>query len=575
MSDKRWTASQGSAPGADPFGELCRKVLLLVAEDRLALSNYRPLIGFLKEIALSVVVATRSSGRLAEIEELGVRVIDFDHRPPSLNPVREVSSAWAIGRVLEAEDPDVVHLVGLEPVILGGLAPSSCRSRYVVVQMPGLAAHEAADGNLPRLYHAGALRLMASMLRRPSSCLLVENADDLALLRARGIDPGGRFAMLGGAGIDPQAFPALPAPNNATPVAAFVGQHGGAQRHRHPDAGRRAPGRARSPLRFELCGAVDHESREEIAADVLADWCAAHGARWPGHVADVREVWSRVDICVLPARTGGGVPRALLEAAACARPLVVTDVPGCRHFVRDGIEGLVVRREDPDALAAALDLLARDPEMRQRMGEAARLRLLHGFTRDACAAVAAGRLRLHARQAQRLRRQAPRRQAGWVASRKRAIAGQAQLAISSARAWIVMPSTGMRRRRPRSASCGSRTPTATSISCGCRSMCMRATSSPLTSTDSAMRWRRNSLSHAAGASAMSRAPACASAPLVAFSAAATSASTLSQACSLASSSLSRPAAGVRRRPPPAGGTGKGDRRRGRRRGPSPARRRRR
>jgi glycosyltransferase involved in cell wall biosynthesis len=380
MSDKRWTASQGSAPGADPFGELCRKVLLLVAEDRLALSNYRPLIGFLKEIALGVVVATRSSGRLAEIEELGVRVIDFDHSRPSLNPVREASSAWAIGRVLEAEDPDVVHLVGLEAVILGGLASKLVPSRYVVVQMPGLAVSEGADGNLPRLYHAGALRLMASMLRRPESCLLVENADDLPLLRARGIDPGGRFAVLGGAGIDPQAYPALPAPKNATPIAAFVGQM--VARNGIDilmQAGWRLAERG-SPLRFELCGAVDHESREEIAADVLADWCAAHKARWPGHVADVREVWSRVDICVLPARTGGGVPRALLEAAACARPLVVTDVPGCRHFVRDGIEGLVVRREDPDALAAALDLLARDPEMRQRMGEAARLRLLHGFT---------------------------------------------------------------------------------------------------------------------------------------------------------------------------------------------------
>ena len=245
MSDKRWTASQGGAPGADPFGELCRKVLLLVAEDRLALSNYRPLIGFLKEIALGVVVATRSSGRLAEIEELGVRVIDFDHSPPSLNPVREVSSAWAIGRVLEAEDPDVVHLVGLEPVILGGLASKLVPSRYVVVQMPGLAANEGADGNLPRLYHAGALRLMASMLRRPESCLLVENADDLTLLRARGIDPGGRFAVLGGAGIDPQAFPALPPPRERDADRRLRRADGGAQRHRHPDAGRRAAGRAR------------------------------------------------------------------------------------------------------------------------------------------------------------------------------------------------------------------------------------------------------------------------------------------------------------------------------------------
>ncbi len=134
------------------------------------------------------------------------------------------------------------------------------------------------------------------------------------------------------------------------------------------------------PLRLELCGTVDHESREEIAADVLAAWCAEHKVRWPGYVADVREVWQHADICVLPARSGGGVPRAVLEAAACARPLVVTDVPGCRHLVRDGIEGLIVPAQDADALADALERLARDPDQRQRLGEAARLRLLHGFT---------------------------------------------------------------------------------------------------------------------------------------------------------------------------------------------------
>jgi glycosyltransferase involved in cell wall biosynthesis len=74
------------------------------------------------------------------------------------------------------------------------------------------------------------------------------------------------------------------------------------------------------------------------------------------------------------------MPRALLEAAASARPLVVTDVPGCRHFVRDGVEGFVVPPEDADALATALERLARDADLRRRMGEAARLRLLHGFT---------------------------------------------------------------------------------------------------------------------------------------------------------------------------------------------------
>ena len=94
----------------------------------------------------------------------------------------------------------------------------------------------------------------------------------------------------------------------------------------------------------------------------------------------MREVWERADIFVLPARGGEGLPRALLEAAACARPLVVTNVPGSRHFVRDGVEGFVVPPDDPVALADALECLARDPDFARRMGEAARLRLLHGFT---------------------------------------------------------------------------------------------------------------------------------------------------------------------------------------------------
>ena len=83
---------------------------------------------------------------------------------------------------------------------------------------------------------------------------------------------------------------------------------------------------------------------------------------------------------VLPARGGEGMPRAMLEAAACARPLVVTDVPGCRHFVRDGVEGLVVPPNDVAALAEALHRLASDRELRERMGAAARRRLLEGFT---------------------------------------------------------------------------------------------------------------------------------------------------------------------------------------------------
>ena len=381
MSRETWqSAGEDLRLGPDPFSELCRKVVLCITEDWFALSHFRPLITVLRGVAHAVVVVTRSSGRLGEIEALGARVIDFDFRRSSSDPLREAQSAWALARVLEAEDADVVHLVAMKPVVLGGLALKLVPAAHVVVHMTGLGLLAFGRGLLLRLYRTAALRLMASMLRKPSSFLLVENPDDLALLRAGGVDPGPRCTILGGAGVDSEAFPALPQPRNQVAVAAFVGRM---IRPKGVDvlvAALDRLKRRRVPMRAELYGNTDADNPEAVAGEELMAWCAKYDAHWFGHIADVREVWRRADIFVLPARSREGMPRALLEAAASARALVVSDVPGCRHFVRDGVEGFVVPPEDPDALANALERLARDADLRRRMGEAARLRLLQGFT---------------------------------------------------------------------------------------------------------------------------------------------------------------------------------------------------
>jgi glycosyltransferase involved in cell wall biosynthesis len=98
---------------------------------------------------------------------------------------------------------------------------------------------------------------------------------------------------------------------------------------------------------------------------------------WP---ADAREIWRRAEICVLPAHERRGLPRVLLEAAACGRALIVSGAAGGRTFVRNEVEGIVVPVQDSSALGAALERLARDASLRQRMGAAARLRVLQGFT---------------------------------------------------------------------------------------------------------------------------------------------------------------------------------------------------
>jgi glycosyltransferase involved in cell wall biosynthesis len=372
----------GAESPNEPLTKRCRKVLLLVTEDWFALSHLRPLIDVLRRVAAEVVVVTRFSGRNGAIEALGVRTINFDYRRSSSNPVRQGIAALALARILENEEPEVVHLVAMKPAVLAGLALMLVDVPNVVVHLTGMGALSFRKGLFFPLYRAGVMRLLASMLRDPSSFLLVENPDDLALLREGGVDPGARVAILGGAGVDPDVFPAMPAPRNEVPVAAFVGRMIGPKGIDVLMDAYEQLRKRNARLQLELYGAGDDGNAESIPSQTLVRWCARTGAHWPGEVKDVREVWRRADIFVLPARNREGMPRAMLEAAACGRPLVVTDVPGCRHFVRDGIEGIIVPAGDASALAEALLRLARDPMLRVRMGEAARLRVLQGFTEE-------------------------------------------------------------------------------------------------------------------------------------------------------------------------------------------------
>jgi glycosyltransferase involved in cell wall biosynthesis len=370
----------GAEPGAEPLEKRCRKVLLLVTEDWFVLSHFRPLIDVLKRVALEVVVVTHFSGRSAEIEALGARTIDFDYHRRSSNPLRQGISALALARILEAENPDVVHLVAMKPAILGSLALVLVDVPRVVVHVTGMGTLGARTRGPFSLYRAGAMRLLASTLGDRNSFLLVENPDDLALLRESGVDPGARVAILGGAGVDPDVFPTMPAPRNELPVAAFVGRMISAKGVDVLMEAFEQLRKRNARLQLELYGAGDDGRADSIAPQTLERWCARTGARWLGVAKDVREVWRHADIFVLPSVYREGMPRAMLEAAACGRPLIVTDVPGCRHFVRDGTEGIIVPPGDATALTEALLRLARDPTLRVRMGEAARLRVLQGFT---------------------------------------------------------------------------------------------------------------------------------------------------------------------------------------------------
>lgn len=356
------------------------KILVAITEDWFLLSHFRPLIAELRRLATEVVVVTRASDRIREVQSLGVRTIELNYNRSSMHPVREAATIRQFTHILRAEKPDALHLIAMKPIVLGGLAGALARVPHTVVHMTGLGFLAISQTVKARAARTIALAILRRVIARRSSWLVVENPEDLAFLKDGGVAPEGRVTILGGAGIDPDAFPELPEPAGALPIAAFVGRM---ILPKGVDVLMQAAGLLKErgvPLAIELHGRSDDGNLEAIPSSVLTSWSDSERTQWLGFTSDVAAIWRRAAIFVLPARSREGMPRALLEAAASARPLIVTDVPGCRHFVRDGVEGLIVPPADAKALADALEKLARDPALRRKLGLAARARVLDGYT---------------------------------------------------------------------------------------------------------------------------------------------------------------------------------------------------
>jgi len=183
-----------------------------------------------------------------------------------------------------------------------------------------------------------------------------------------------------GAGVDPQHYP--PSPEPAAPplkiavVARMIEPKGIADA---VAAVRRARALG-APVELDLYGTPDSSNRRSCTEDDLRRWSAEPGIRWHGATANIAEVWRTHHVAMLLTWYREGVPRSLIEAAACGRPIVTTDSPGCRDLVRDGQEGILVPLRDAEAAARALVKLAADPDLREQLGRAAHARFEEHFT---------------------------------------------------------------------------------------------------------------------------------------------------------------------------------------------------
>ena len=354
-----------------------RKLVFIVTEDWFFASHFLPMARAARELGLEVTVVTRVRAHRDAIEAAGAKVIPFEADRRSLNPVTTGLKTGDLAAILRREKADLVHCIALRSILVGGFAAGMVGVRRRVYALTGLGFLGARTDRIARLAQR-AVRLLVRGLETRQTRYVFETADDPKLL---GLDPAGEnVVILGGAGIDPEALKAAPLPAQPPLKVAIVARmlwSKGIDVAVEAVRAARAQGAA---VELSLYGAPDPANPKSIPEETLKAWAAEPGIAWHGRTEDVAAVWRDHHVACLPSRGGEGLPRTLLEAAACGRAIVTTDVPGCRTLVRDGTEGRLVPASDAASLAEALSDLSRRPDLVARMGAAARTRVLDGFT---------------------------------------------------------------------------------------------------------------------------------------------------------------------------------------------------
>jgi glycosyltransferase involved in cell wall biosynthesis len=366
------------AQAADPPKRHSPALIFLVTEDWYFWAHRLPQARAAREAGFQVAVATRVDAHGDLIRAEGFTLYPLTWRRGSTNPLAGLTAVFEIAQLYRRTRPDIVHHVSQKSVLIGSIAARLAGVRCVVNAFTGLGFLFTVDTGKTRAIRAVIGHILRGIAARPGVRFLVENPEDATTLIRLGIVPQAKLTLIRGSGVDLGRYDVLPEPGGPV-VIGCVARMLRIKGVEDVVAAFRLLKQRGSDARLLLAGVPDAENPAAISRGELDAWATEPGVTWLGHVADVRDVWAKAHVGVLASRGGEGIPMTLMEAAACGRPLIATDVPGCREVVINGETGILVPPGDIPALADAFARIVQDAVFRGDCGAAARRRIVDGL----------------------------------------------------------------------------------------------------------------------------------------------------------------------------------------------------
>ncbi len=352
------------------------KAVLFANTDWYLYNFRRSLAVSLQQAGCDVLLLSPPGPYGEQLRALGLRWEPLPMQRRSLNPLREMALLWYLIRLLRRERPTLVHGFTIKCAVYGSLAARLAGTAARVNAVAGMGYVFTSSHVKARLLRPVVRSLLRLALGGRDARLILQNADDVDLFQRAGLVDPAHIRLIRGSGVDCAQFAGVSRRKASSDGRMCVllasrllwdkgvGEYVAAIRQL------RLQGRAIHAL---LAGAPDPGNPAAVPELTIRGWVDEGLVIWLGHVDNMVGLLGSVDVVVLPSYREG-LPRTLVEAAACGLPLITTDVPGCREVVSDGIDGLLVPMGNSEALAHAIRRLQDNPEFACRLGDAARLK---------------------------------------------------------------------------------------------------------------------------------------------------------------------------------------------------------
>jgi len=358
-----------------------RRLLFLVTEDWYFWSHRLALAREAQRNKYSVIVATRVQEHQQRILLEGFTLISIGMLRRNKNPFTELYSLFELIHIYRTEHPDIVHHVGMKPVAYGSLAARVARVPRVVNAIAGMGYVFSSARIKAKIYRLFIKLILSMLLNRSNTRTIFQNPEDQNILIQTGVVRSELTRLIRGSGVDPKVYAPTSEPDGLITVILATRMIWDKGIKEFVEAARLLRSK-QIRARFVLIGDSDGRNPAAVPTSQLEAWSRSGDVEWWGKRGNMPEVFAASHIVCLPSAYGEGIPKVLIEAASCGRPIVTTNSPGCREIVRNNENGFLVPIRDHIALANALQTLIQDPTLRKRMGVRGREIVLEEFTEE-------------------------------------------------------------------------------------------------------------------------------------------------------------------------------------------------